>query len=267
MSPGYRVLVSAAVLCLAALGCGDSSPRAPGARTFTPAPATVAAATGSPDTREVLRYVALGDSLASGMGGEPSYADFYARDLQRRTRVPVELTNLGRPGWTSAQLLEALRSSDMFRHAVAQADVVTWDIGANDIIRATLRVGTGTCGGTDDLRCVRETTRDFATRWDAVVDELVALRRDSDVPLRTFDLYRPFIPPEARTDEILAQLGAMNATITASAQRDGVEVAAVADAFTGSFDELLDADGLHPSRQGHRLIARLLLGLGVPLAD
>lgn len=225
----------------------------------------MAAAPQPSEQRAALRYVALGDSLASGMGGEPSYADFYAHDLQRRTGVPVELTNLGRPGWTSAQLLEALRSDDMFRTAVAQADVVTWDIGANDIIGASLRAGTASCGGDAGLQCVRDTRREFATNWRAIVDELTGLRRGADVALLTFDMYSPFIPPHVRNDQVLAELDTMNATIAASDGRDGIEVAQVAQGFAdGSFDELLDDDGLHPSRQGHRLIARLLLDLGTP---
>lgn len=213
----------------------------------------------------VLHYVALGDSLASGMGGQSSYADAYRRALQRRTGRPVELTNLARPGWTSGQMLGALQSNAAFRDAVAQADVVTWDIGGNDIIAALLRTATRTCGGGDGLRCMRETSDDFRNRWNAIIEILIDLRKSPDVPLLTFDLYTPFLPPAARTDELLGQLAAMNATIRASHGRSGVAVAPVARAFTGASEKgLLADDGLHPSRAGHRLIARLLLRLGLP---
>jgi lysophospholipase L1-like esterase len=254
--------VVALVLCLVAIGC--SSPATDAAPTPPSMPPISEPSVATEPARPVLRYVALGDSLASGMGGEASYADFYARGLQRQTVTPVELTNLGRPGWTSAQLLEALRTSAMFRTAVTQADIITWDIGGNDIIRAVVRSRDGTCGGADGLDCVRETTEDFATHWDAITDELVALRRDENVSLRTFDLYTPFVPPGPRTDELLAELGAMNATIAASDGYHGIKVAHVAAAFEGALDELIDDDGLHPSRAGHRRIAELLLALDEP---
>jgi lysophospholipase L1-like esterase len=260
-----RAALVVLVLCLLAVGCSSPAPDAAPAPPPTTAISEPAVAT--EPARRVLRYVALGDSLASGMGGEASYADFYARGLQRQTVRPVELTNLGRPGWTSAQLLEALRSSAMFRSAVAQADIVTWDIGGNDIIRAVVRSREGTCGGDDGLDCVRETTEDFAAQWDAITDELATLRRDADVALRTFDLYTPFVPPGTRSEETLAELAAMNSVIAASDGRYGIKVAHVADAFDGALDELIDDDGLHPSRAGHQRIAELLLALDEPSQD
>ena len=233
----------------------------PAAKPSSPAPSPPPRTT---RTRPALQYVALGDSLASGMGGEASYADVYRRLLQRRTRRDVELTNLARPGWTSGQLLNALQTDGDFRTAVAQAEVVTWDVGGNDIIAAVLRTATNTCGGPDGLRCVRQTTDGFRSRWAAIVAELSALRASPDVRLLTFDLYMPFLPPAARTDAILGQLAEMNATIRAS-NGSTVAVAPVARAFAESGDtRLLSDDGLHPSAAGHRLIARLLLDLGLP---
>lgn len=259
-----RLLLCAAVACLAVAACSNPPPGPAAAPSIAATPADAQTPSLPTPTAEALQYVALGDSLASGMGGEPSYADFYRRGLEQMTGQPVDLTNLGRPGWTSTQLLQALRSNAEFRNAVANADVITWDIGGNDIVQAVIRNGTGTCGGDDGLRCMRQTARRFAERWNAVIDELVALRRSDDVALRTFDLYSPFIYPDARTEPIMDQLGAMNGTITASQGRDGVEVAPVAKAFAGAPDPLLDDDGLHPSRKGHRVIARLLLELDTP---
>lgn len=199
------------------------------------------------------------------MGGQRSYADFYRAALERQTGRSVELTNLGRPGWTSGHLLAAIRDDQRFRQAIARADVITWDIGGNDIIGAVLRSATRTCGGGDGLACIRDTTTGFATRWDAIVNELATLPLRHDVALRTFDLYTPFVPAAARTEHVLDQLEAMNATIRASDGRGGVEVAPVAAAFARPSDvALISDDGLHPSPAGHRLIARLLLRLGVP---
>ncbi len=174
------------------------------------------------------------------------------------------MTNLGRPGWTSAQLLSALRSDDRFRAAVSRADVVTWDIGGNDIIRAAVRASTRTCGGPDGLRCMRTVAGDFEREWTAIVDELIELRASRKVALYTFDLYSPFIPPGAYSGVLVEQLRSMNVVIRATHRRDGVEVAAVAEAFSRTTDPLISGDGLHPSARGHRRIAAALLDLGLP---
>ena len=264
-----RAVITVLILCLGAMACSAPSADPAAAPFATPGTTPAATARAAPfptPTGRVLRYVALGDSLASGLGGEPSYADFLGRGLQRRTGRQVELTNLGRPGWTSAQLLEALRSSQQFRTAVAEADVVSWDIGGNDIITSALRSASGTCGGADGLRCVRVTTQGFTATWAAIVEELLALRKSPTVALLTFDIYTPFIPPQIRTDALVDQLATMNETIAAADGQRGVEVAAVAHAFVGASD-LIDDDGLHPSRQGHRRIAELLLGLSRPPED
>lgn len=269
-----RALV-ALVGVVATLSCSQAPPAAPAspsppgpAAESTPAAESSPAAESTPaaappataaTAAHALRYVALGDSLASGMGGGRGYPDVYRRLLERRTQRRVELTNLGRPGWTSSQLLGALRSDQRFRAAVAEADVVSWNIGGNDIIAAVLRSATGTCGGSDGLRCLRQTTSSFATRWPAIVDELVALRKSRDVALLTFDLYTPFLPPGARTDAVLDQLATMNGVIAASGGRSGVTVAPVADRFVADINApLLSADGLHPSLAGHRVVARML---------
>ena len=262
------------LVALALLACAPGTPAPPA----TDPPATEAAdapAESEPGTatprpsqprmrRPPLRYVALGDSLASGMDGIEngrSYADAYARLLERRTKREVKLTNLGVPGLNSTDLLGALRSSEQMRAAVASADVVTWDIGGNDLIEHAVQISAGTCGGSDGLACLSEGRVAFAERWSAIIRELSALRRSPRVRLQTFTLYRPFATIRGvRADALLRELDARNAIISDSDALPGVAVADVADAFTqGQQTDLIDEDGLHPTRTGHRAIAQALL--------
>lgn len=252
-----------ALLLVVAAACSPAPPSAPATRS----PATVAASptvvpTSPPTTGrdEPLHYVALGDSLASGIGGQPSYVDEYRTLLRRSTGRPVRLTNLGRPGWTSRQLLDALRGSRRFRDAVATADVVTWDIGGNDILLAAFRGVAGGCDGAES-RCLRDARRTFTSNYNALVDELVSLRRGPGVRLQTFDLYTPFVTlPGVPHEAALAELAVMNDTIRAAAQRSGTDVAPVRAAFAEAAQDrsLIAADGVHPTAAGHRLIAQLL---------
>src|ERR671911_741508 len=54
-------------------------------------------------------YVALGDSLAVGVGARRGYVDRYAEHLRSDTGARIEVVNLGISGQTSPQLLFALR--------------------------------------------------------------------------------------------------------------------------------------------------------------
>ena len=257
---------------LVALSLACSQGPADTRETTSPRPSdAVAAAPVSSETpaspgREVaasapLHYVALGDSLASGINGRPSYVDDYRRLLQRQTGRRVRLTNLGRPGWSSGRLLDALRGDSRFRDAVTSADVVTWDIGGNDILRAALESVTGVCRG-GAIRCLQDARQNFTRNWTAILDELQSLTAGRDVQLQTFDLYTPFISlPGVPRDKALAELGKMNATIRSSAQRRNTAVAGVQTAFArAAEDSLIAADGVHPTAAGHRLIAHLLAG-------
>ncbi|MDQ6648873.1 MAG: SGNH/GDSL hydrolase family protein [Actinomycetota bacterium] len=80
-----------------------------------------------------LRYVALGDSAAQGIGAsdpQHGYVSLLAERLRRSTGRPVEVLNLSRSG---------ARIDDVLRDQVPQlaslhADVVTVDVGGNDVV-------------------------------------------------------------------------------------------------------------------------------------
>ncbi|MCA1716611.1 MAG: hypothetical protein LC781_07030 [Actinobacteria bacterium] len=77
-------------------------------------------------TAAVWNYVALGDSLAAGMGASyEGYVDRFAAYLKADTGAQVSVTNLGRNGQTSSGLLHALRNDPSWRQAVGEADVLT----------------------------------------------------------------------------------------------------------------------------------------------
>ncbi|MFA9430399.1 SGNH/GDSL hydrolase family protein [Egicoccus sp. AB-alg2] len=220
---------------------------------------------------DVVDYVALGDSLATGAGAATSYVEEFAEALGDRTGADVAVTNFAVDGWTSQDLLDSLRDDDGVRAAVAEADLVTLDIGGNDLLRQLPVYFSGNCGGDDDLQCLRDAADEFAQRWDHILDEVVDLRGGDPTGVLTLDLYQPF-PHDGRfgddLDRLRPSLDAVNATIAdAAAQRD-VPVAQVFTAFHGpdGLDEPVDAglisvDGLHPSNDGHRLIAEELLAL------
>src|SRR5690348_15528395 len=84
------------------------------------------------------QYTALGDSLAVGIldtqggGYVHRYRDYIASD----TGATVSLIKLGINGAHSGDLLNSLKNDPTFRNNVSASQVVTWDIGGDDILHA-----------------------------------------------------------------------------------------------------------------------------------
>ncbi|HSK22699.1 MAG TPA: SGNH/GDSL hydrolase family protein [Egicoccus sp.] len=281
------VLLTAALVLA---GCDDggmpdatpSSPEPTATATETSAPeasapdADPSATAGNDTDAGAVSYVALGDSLATGAGATTSYVEVLAAELEQRTGADLEVTNLAVNGWTSTDLIGALQQDETMRTAVAGADLLTVDIGANDLLGAIPFYASDNCGGDDNLQCLRDATTLVESQWAAILDEIIALRDGNATGIATIDLYQPFIGNRrvAEDLEVLRPvMDDLNAVITDVAQERDIPVATVHDAFhgpdgTGDPNEtfLISVDGLHPSNAGHEVIARELLALDVDWA-
>lgn len=92
---------------------------------------------------KVVNYVALGDSIASGYGlddvQKESYVGRIAAALEKRYGA-VRLTNFGKNGLRSEQLLDILtdtenKQHDAYLEAIRNADIITLSIGSNDLLQ------------------------------------------------------------------------------------------------------------------------------------
>jgi lysophospholipase L1-like esterase len=278
-----RLLAALAVLTLVLVACDDDAgapppqdpPRTPAdpddGAMAQPAPPEAEPdpdPTGEPAGGH-LDYVALGDSLATGAGAATSYVEEFADLLRDDTGAEVEVTNFAVDGWTSADLLASLRDDDGVQAAVADADLVTVDIGGNDLLRVLPAYASGTCGGDDNLACLEHAADQFSANWSELLDELLALREGDPDGVLTMDLYQPFGHDDRLGDDLdrlRPFLAAVNDTIVTEARARDVRVAEVFRAFHGDDGlglpadaGLISVDGLHPSNEGHRLIADTLL--------
>lgn len=86
---------------------------------------------------DAMRYVALGDSLAAGQTPYHSiglsYANYIADHFQNE-HERVNLINEGVPGYTSEQLKESILLDQAEQLAIRNANLITIDIGANDLL-------------------------------------------------------------------------------------------------------------------------------------
>ena len=231
--------------------------------TMTPGERTEAAPaledeTTTTDSRARWDYVALGDSLAAGVGARRGYVARYAQHLQGDTGTRVRVINLGVSGQTSTQLLHAIRHDPAMQKALGRAEVVTLNIGLNDLGQATASYESGTCGGQQNEACLREAVARVEGNWDAIIQEILSLRSTEDTIIRSAGLgYTP------RVGKVFEPYVSEVSRHIASAAAEGdipyVEIHLPSEGMS--------EDGLHPNDKGYRLIADRLSELGYEPLD
>jgi lysophospholipase L1-like esterase len=197
--------------------------------------------------------VALGDSLAVGVGANRGYVDRYTEHLRSDTGARIRVVNLGLSGQTSSQLLYALRNDSSMRSAIGGAEVVTFNIGINDLGHASSSYENGTCGGLQNERCLRAAVEEVEGNWDATIVEILSLRSTEETIIRTAGLgYTP------RVDGVFEPyLADVNRHIAASAADNRIPYAEVRLGGDG-----MSSDRMHPNDEGYRVIADRLRELG-----
>jgi lysophospholipase L1-like esterase len=203
-------------------------------------------------------YVALGDSLAVGIGARRGYVDRYASYIRTDTGARVNVVNLGQSGQTSSQLLHALRSDTSMRRALSGAEVITFNIGINDLGHASEAYGNGTCGGDNNEECLHTAVETFEENWDAVIAEVLSLRSTDDTIIRTAGIgYTP------RVDEVFKPyVEEVNRHVATTAANNNIPYT---QPYLGK--EYLSPDGVHPNENGYEVIADQLRELGYSPLD
>ena len=268
----HRVLLILLVL-LPPISCGEDP------ATKEPAieePAVEEPTTAAAAANGSLGYVALGDSLATGYGATNGYVYRYADLLEVDTETTVDVYNRGVNGLTSERLRAEIENDQSARDAIRQAEVITINIGANDLLWARGSYRTGGCGGADNQDCLRRAVVDFQANWDVVLAEVTDLRSSDVAIIRSIDFYNPSVNVDRATSswpdagandfEVFKRyLEQVNSHIAKSSDAYGIPYARVYEAFNGpngdedpSLKGYMSSDGVHPSDSGHAVIAREL---------
>lgn len=231
------------------------------------------------------RYAAFGDSTATGYLAGESYVDKYAAALEADYGVAIAIEMFAQNGQSSAQLLSLIQSNAPARSAIAQVQVVTWNIGLNDFRTARTSYKGKGCGGKDGQDCLRKMLTAFQTRIAGIAQQISSLQSPSAL-VRTMDIYYPWVSSDSATNSVADSkepvqisgsdfqvlsyyLNQMNAEIHAVSTTRNIPVALVRDAINGPDGQLdpgvsgyLAVDGLHLNDSGQTLIAQLLRSIG-----
>ncbi len=218
-------------------------------------------------------YVALGDSLATGVGASSPGKGYVGllNDALTATEGVTEHSNFDQPGATSGALRGTQLTGALARiNDPTDTTFVTIDIGGNDLIG-------GTCSLDWHSSCP------FRANFAATLDDLLgALATDpGSETLATMALYNPAagLGPPNETNikaELLGANGTLSATdsgadiglndvILQESQSRGLPMADPYPAFAAGAAPLLSGDGTHPNDAGYAAIARSFCeAMGVP---
>jgi lysophospholipase L1-like esterase len=292
LSHGALLVVIAATISGCAAPPAGSTPAAGSAdvstHTPTPTPRRTAPATPSPSPtlRPVGTYLALGDSLAVGVGASDPARTGYVpllfaafRDADEGPRLGA-LRNLAVGGETSGSIIEGGQLAAAL-DAIATADppigLVTLDIGGNDLLRL---LGTETCAANPDgpacLQLLAQTLRAFDANYRRILGDLVdALATHAPrAPLAVMTYFNPFSGTDAAHESAgqLALLGSdrrldcgtddpqargMNDIIVCVGRELGAVPVDVQPGFDGLGLELthIGSQDIHANDRGYELIA------------
>jgi len=229
---------------------------------------------------ETPAYVAIGDSLAFGVGAPEPHSGGYVplvhaalQTSERYRERGLELLNFAVPGATSEDLLlpggqvdsavDAIRTR---REDTSSADdnveIISVNIGGNDLL--SLVTPSSPCfedvGGE---ACLEQFGRVLSGLDENLREALRRLREAApEAGIYVMDLYNPY---SGTGDELegVADLAVqnLNGVIGAiAADKDlKVRMASVFQLFRGRGRQWIAADGIHANENGHRVMAEVLL--------
>jgi lysophospholipase L1-like esterase len=225
---------------------------------------TIFSSIASAEKKEQPNLVALGDSITFGyhlpdqIGLQPSPHAFPSLIGERHFNV----TNLGVPSWTSSDLLTAL-STDPFKNSLKSADVVTLDIGGDDLLKAAGLTGSSTT--LPDLTSPEAQLKLFNAEQDLAKNLkaiILAIKMQTSAPIILYNMYNPF----GANDPIFGSLhmigeqiinGVNSQIIAPVAFQTGSLLADAYSAFNGNQAKYIIPGDVHPTLAGHKALAKL----------
>lgn len=221
----------------------------------------------SPLKKSRSTLVALGDSITFGYNLEENNdsPSPYAFPYLIGSKLNKKVENLGVPGWTSSDLLQALQT-EKFRAAIKQAKIITLDIGSNDILRLASQYGLlNPENAQKPIELTAEQQKGFEQAIQQFADNLPTIIRNikqlaPSAKIVLYNLYNPF-PSSYRYLHPLSEtmIGQLNTIIDNNATLFHLKIADAHAAFDEKQYSLvrLSQNDVHPTKEGQKVLAKL----------
>jgi lysophospholipase L1-like esterase len=198
-------------------------------------------------SRNTIRLVLLGDSIARGTGDETGkgFASYLPEDLKRQTPKEIDVQNIGIDGLQSSGLLELLQSGKL-RPVLVDSDLLVLSIGGNDLRRIRRLKGTAK----DDA--FKETFDGYLTSLHSIMN---AVRRDAAGALIIFvGLYNP-LDKESSPDDAPFLLSWNEGTQKLIEEDKKAIFIPTYDLFKLNAAKYVAHDALHPNSAGYQAVS------------
>jgi lysophospholipase L1-like esterase len=233
---------------------------------------------------EAPAYLALGDSLAFGIGATNPAAEGYVglvhfelQSVREYAEQGLELENVSQPGATSGDMLEpdgqldqAIAKIEERQEETAERDdgvdtqveIISIDIGGNDLLSLAaadspciVDVSTAEC-----REAITETLGNLQSNLATILGRLRAAAPDAQIYV--IDLYNPY-SGTGDERELIANVGVqqVNGVIGAVVSDENLraELVPIYELFVDRGTQWIASDGIHPNDPGHRVIAEALM--------
>lgn len=193
------------------------------------------------------KYVALGDSLTVGLGAlwGCGYTRLYYKWLASCMKYrALRYCNLGVNGWTSDNLLYAIKHNCNYRSAIMSAAIITLDIGGNDILRHKYSPAQ-----------LQHAAKCFQYNLYSILHEIRCL--NSCAPIYLMDIYNPYPQCHPLHEIAEAWVTQFNSIIWNTLVISDFQIAGIASAykaFKGNEHRytFIQYDNVHPNTLGYR---------------
>lgn len=263
------ILLIGSLLLLTLLGLTTlNKSNQPNPVTATPANSSVQGAiTAQTKTVSLIgdTYLALGDSVAYGVGASPpeqlGYAGVFYRQYLKPLQPALIYKDLAIPGETTDTFISRAKSTSQLERALAQLDAaqkagqrispITLTIGGNDVIAAR----------SADPTTKQATLAHFEANLKIILEQISAhadIGGKTDLILTTY--YNPFADSSKPNKEEAAWVQRFNDTIRAHATQYKAKTADFFAPISGHEQELtwISQGDIHPNPAGHARLAAAL---------
>lgn len=248
----------------------------------------VPSASAAPERRDKLQILALGDSLTRGVGDDDAegYVGKVKKLLENKTEKPVFVWNYAVSGAATTEMLADI-TKPAAQDYIAQADIILFTIGGNDLNRVATQIARFTGASTPapavspaagiasaapasegsaspgtaalpgdisfDYAALAKEFPSSINRLETIIDKLATANPKAQIVY--VGLYHPFaeFDPERQAAEWIGRWN--NAAFVASNRHSNVTVVPTYDLFQNFGQELLYTDHFHPNTAAYEEIA------------